>query len=261
MGFTAKCYKTIMNTQVIEIRKSLKKKLDPYRFEHTMGVAYTCQALAMRYECDLQKAELAGLLHDCAKRFDNETMLLKCQKREIPMTDGELRDPSLLHAKLGAWYAREKYGIEDQEILTAIECHTTGKVHMTLLDKILYVADYIEPCRFKASELPAMRKLAFMDLDLACLSIMESILKYLESTNCPIDATTIEACEDMRRVVAEKEAAKKTAETKAEEVVFERIESEQNTPAPNKEVKNVESVKRNGKNRRSRSRREKRRRH
>ena len=66
-----------MNTQVLEIRKHLKKKLDPIRFEHTLGVAYTCQALAMRYEYDLHKAGLAGLLHDCAKRFDNETMLLK----------------------------------------------------------------------------------------------------------------------------------------------------------------------------------------
>ena len=237
----------MMNTQVLEIRKSLKKKLDPFRFEHTLGVAYTCQALAMRYEYDLQKAELAGLLHDCSKRFDNETMLLKCQKREIPMTDGELRDPSLLHAKLGAWYAREKYGIDDQEILTAIECHTTGKKDMSLLDKILYVADYIEPGRYKASELPAMRKLAFIDLDLACLS---SILKYLESTNCPIDTTTIEACADMRRIVDEKQADKAIS-----------VREDNDSTSPTKEVTNVESVKRNGKNRRSRSRREKRRRH
>ena len=158
------------------------------------------------------------------------------------MSDGELRDPSLLHAKLGAWYAREKYGVEDQEILTAIQCHTTGKVNMSLLDKILYVADYIEPGRYKAAELPQMRKLAFMDLDLACLSIMESILKYLESTNCPIDTTTIEACEDMRRVVKEASCM-------------------EDTQTPNKEVTNVESVKRNGKNRRKRFRREKGRRH
>ena len=239
-----------MNTKVLEIRKSLKKKLDPFRFEHTMGVAYTCQALAMRYEYDLHKAELAGLLHDCAKRFDNETMLSKCQKREIPMSDGELRDPSLLHAKLGAWYAKEKYGVEDQDILTAIECHTTGKKDMTLLDKILYVADYIEPGRYKASELPEMRKLAFIDLDLACLSIMESILKYLESTNCPIDTTTIDACEDMRRVVAEKQAAVQAVKTE-----------DQDTVSPTKEVNNDESVKRNGKNRRIRSGRQKRRRH
>lgn len=228
-----------MNTNAIEIRKSLKKKLDPFRYEHTLGVAYTCQALAMRYEYDLQKAELAGLLHDCAKRFDRETMLLKCQKREIPMSEREIRDPFLLHAKLGAWYAQNKYGIEDEEILSAIACHTTGKTDMTLLDKILYVADYIEPGRYKAKELPEMRKLAFIDLDLACLSIMESILNYLESSNNPIDTATIEACEDMRRVIREK----------------------QKSTAPSKEVTQVESVKRNGKTRRKRIRREKRRGH
>lgn len=226
-----------MNTQAIEIRKSLKKKLDPLRYEHTLGVTYTCQALAMRYEYDLKKAELAGLLHDCAKRFDRETMLLKCQKREIPINDGELRDPFLLHAKLGAWYAQNKYGIEDEEILNAIACHTTGKANMTLLDKILYVADYIEPDRYKVRELPEMRKMAFLDLDQACLSIMESVLKYLESTNSPIDAATMEACEDMRRIVREK----------------------QKTTAPSKEVAQVESVKRNGKTRRRRTGREKRR--
>lgn len=227
-----------MDTQVLEIKKYLKKKLDPFRYEHTLGVAYTCQALAMRYEYDLRKAELAGLLHDCAKRYDNETMLSKCLKRDIPMSDGELRDPSLLHAKLGAWYAKEKFGVEDEEILTAIACHTTGKTGMTLLDKILYVADYIEPNRYKAPELPKMRKLAFTDLDQACLSIMESILKYLETTNCPIDTTTAEACEDMRRIVKAKDVQ-----------------------TPVKEVRKVESVKRDGKNRRTRSGREKRRRH
>ena len=125
---------------------------------------------------------------------------------------------------------------------------------MTLLDKILYVADYIEPGRFKAPELPAMRKLAFIDLDLACLSIMESILKYLESTNCPIDMTTVEACDDMRRVVEEKQAAKRSA-------VPVDTETDMKPETPAKEVNSSEPVKRNGKNRRSRSRREKRRRH
>lgn len=247
-----------MDNQILEIRKNLKKKLDPGRYEHTLGVSYTCIALAMRYGYDLHKAELAGLLHDCAKRFDNATMLEKCMKREIPMTDSEVRDPSLLHAKLGAWYAREKYGIEDEEILNAIACHTTGRVGMTLLDKILYVADYIEPRRFKARNLPEMRKMAFEDLDLACFSITESVLKYLETTNCPIDTTTVEACEDMRRVVEEKAMAEAS---KAQGALQTLTEPDKEPTTPTKEVKKVESVKRNGKNRRSRSGREKRRRY
>ena len=109
-----------MDSRVIEIRKHLKKKLDPMRFEHTLGVSYTCQALAMRYGYDLDKAELAGLLHDCAKRYDRPTMLEKCISRGIPVSESEERDPSLLHAKLGAWMAREKYGVDDEEILSAI---------------------------------------------------------------------------------------------------------------------------------------------
>ncbi len=234
--------------EILAIRKYLKKKLDPGRYEHTLGVAATCQALAMRYEYDLHKAALAGMLHDCAKRFDNDTMMDKCISREIPISEGEIRDPSLLHAKLGAWYAREKFGIEDDEILNAIACHTTGKPQMTLLDKILYVADYIEPGRFKAPELPVVRKMAFVDLDLACLTIMENILAYLESTNCIIDPMTERACEDMRNVVS----ARETAVT---------LEETSNPETPTKEVTKHEPVKRNGKNRRTRTRREKRRRY
>lgn len=246
-----------MDNQVLEIRKYLKKKLDPFRFEHTLGVAFTCQALAMRYEYDLNKAGLAGLLHDAAKRFDAETMLEKCLKREIPITDSEVRDPSLLHAKLGAYYAKEKFGVEDEEILNAIACHTTGRRNMTLLDKILYVADYIEPNRYKAPDLPKMRKLAFEDLDLACLSIMESILKYLGSTNCPIDPITAEACEDMRRVVHEKEISRQKKTSEKQTLTGPAA----NTNPEKKEEQTVESVKRNGKTRRTRTRREKRRRY
>lgn len=264
-----------MDNQTIEIRKQLKKKLDPMRYEHTLGVTYTCQALAMRYGYDLHKAELAGLLHDCAKHFDNGTMLLKCLKRRIPVTEGEEREPSLLHAKLGAWYAREKYGVADEEILNAIECHTTGKTNMTLLDKILYVADYIEPGRYKAEGLPRMRQLAFIDLDLACFSIMESILKYLEATGCPVDPTTKEACEDMRRVVEER-AAELSAEnqemsrsvlqvvsdTATEPKTAAVSEQQQEPPTITKKEENlVKSVKRNGKTRRRSSGREKRRRY
>ena len=92
-----------MDSRVPEIRKHLKKKLDAYRYEHTLGVEFTCQALAMRYGYDLDKADLAGLLHDSAKRFEDPVMLQKCLDRNIPVTAEEERDPSLLHAKLGAW--------------------------------------------------------------------------------------------------------------------------------------------------------------
>ena len=179
-----------MDSRVPEIRKHLKKKLDAYRYEHTLGVEFTCQALAMRYGYDLDKADLAGLLHDSAKRFEDPVMLQKCLDRNIPVTAEEERDPSLLHAKLGAWMAEHKYGVDDPEILSAITCHTTGKPGMSLLDKILYVADYIEARRDKAEDLPVIRRLAFEDLDEALYQILEGTLNYLGSKGAFVDPMT-----------------------------------------------------------------------
>lgn len=228
-----------MDDLIRSIRKSVKKKLDEHRYEHTLGVAYTAQALAMRYGYDLRRAEIAGLLHDCAKRFDRQEMLKKCVSRGIPVSESEKADPSLLHAKLGAWYAKNKYGIEDEEILSAIACHTTGKPNMSLLDEILYVADYIEPGRDQAPNLAEHRKLAFLDLDEACLAIMESILAYLKGQEKPIDTLTVAACVDMRRKVAEK----KTSGRK-------KTEADGNMdPSGNKEETTGESGKRNRKTR------------
>ncbi len=179
-----------MDERITEIRKHLKKKLNPMRYEHTLGVSYTCIALAMRYSVNLDQAEMAGLLHDCAKRYDDVTIIRKCQERGVELTESELRAPAVIHAKLGAWMAEHKYGITDPEILSAIACHTTGKPAMSLLDKILYVADYIEPRRDKAPNLPALRRLAFEDLDEALYQILDSTRNYLKKTGTAEDDTT-----------------------------------------------------------------------
>lgn len=182
-----------MNEQIHTFRRQLKEKLDPMRYEHSLSVSYTCMALAMRYGCDLQKAELAGLLHDCAKRFGDEVLIAKCQKHQIPLTPEELQAPSVIHAKYGAWMAEEKYGIHDPEILSAIRFHTTGKPDMSLLEKIVFVADYIEPRRNKASNLADVRPLAFLNLDDAVRSILSSTLDYLEKKNANVDPMTQQA--------------------------------------------------------------------
>lgn len=173
-----------------KIRKSLKKKLEKTRYEHTLGVASTAECLAMRYEADLERAKLAGLLHDCAKYGSDEKKLERCMKFGIPVTETERQNPSLLHAKLGAFYAKKRYGIEDEEILSAIACHTTGKPAMTILEKILFVADYIEPNRNKAPHLQELRKLAFVDLDQCVSCILRDTLKYLNAHRAVIDPIT-----------------------------------------------------------------------
>lgn len=179
-----------MNERVPMIRKKLKKKLDPCRYEHTLSVSYTAMALAMRYGCDLEKAELAGLLHDCARQFDNQTIYEKCLEKGIPVTEDEEKNKVLLHAKYGSYMAEHKYQITDPEILSAIRYHTTGKTDMTLLEKIIYIADYIEPRRNKADNLDSMRQLAFVDIDQALTEIMQGILVYLNETGSNVDSQT-----------------------------------------------------------------------
>ena len=161
-----------MNSEIFSIREKLKASLKPGRYEHSLSVSFTCMALAMRYGYDLDKAELAGLLHDCAKCYDNNSIIAACRNSGMELTEGELQAPSIIHSRLGARMAEEKFGVNAPEILSAIACHTTGKPDMSLLDKILYIADYIEPRRYKIKDLPAIRRLAFEDLDQALFQIM-----------------------------------------------------------------------------------------
>jgi predicted HD superfamily hydrolase involved in NAD metabolism len=136
-----------MNQSIGEIQEELKKLLKKKRYHHTVGVRYTAQAMAMRFGEDIEMAGYAGVLHDCAKYFSDDEMVKACGKYHIICSEAEKENPSLLHAKLGAHFARIKYGIEDERILSAIRWHTTGKPEMTDFEKIIFIADYIEPER------------------------------------------------------------------------------------------------------------------
>ena len=173
-----------------KIRKKMEKTLDPKRFEHTLGVAYTAAALAMCYEVDINKAQTAGLLHYCAKCMSNEKKLLICEKHHIPVNDVEKKNPFLLHAKVGSYLAMKQFCIHDQDIINAILNHTTGRPGMSQLEKIIYIADYIEPGRKQAPNLTQVRRMAFQDLDKALLQILGDTLKYLNSIYSPIDPMT-----------------------------------------------------------------------
>ena len=122
-----------------KIRKSMEKELDAKRYEHTLGVAYTAAALAMCNDVDLIKAETAGLLHDCAKCFSDDKKISVCRKNNMEINSVESRNPYLLHAKAGYCIAKNKFDIEDQDILNAILNHTTGRPGMSILEKIIYL--------------------------------------------------------------------------------------------------------------------------
>ena len=156
--------------QIDEIREKVKKVLSEERYKHTLGVMNTAKELAECYGEDVEKALVAGLLHDCAKHIST----------------------NLLHAKDGALLAREEYGVMDSYITDAIRYHTTGRPKMTLLDKIIYVADYIEPNRDKAPNLANLRQMAFQNIDECLYRILEDTLEYLKIKNRDIDPTTEE---------------------------------------------------------------------
>lgn len=176
-----------------KMQKKVEKYLDRERFVHTVGVRYTCAALAMRYRYDLEKAQIAGLLHDCAKCIPAEKKRKLCLQHNIEISETEARNLFLLHAKLGSWIAEQKYQVYDPEILGAIRYHTTGREAMSLLEKITYLADYIEPKRNKAKNLAEIRELAFQDIDQAVCQVLKDTLNYLEQAGRDIDPLTKKA--------------------------------------------------------------------
>ena len=179
-----------------KIKKYLKKHLTKERYHHTVGVAYTAMSMAMKYNPQpdnnefMIKAEIAGLLHDCAKCMDNDKKIRICNKNQISYSKIESENPYLLHGKVGAYIARKEFDILDEDILNAITWHTTGRPDMSLLEKIIFVADYIEPSRRPIPELNLIRQLAFTDIDQAVIKILENTLKYLNEKGNPIDDMT-----------------------------------------------------------------------
>ena len=174
----------------IKMQKKLAKYLDEDRYEHTLGVMFTCAALAMVHDCDLITAQTAGLLHDCAKCIPNDEKLRLCEENDILISSVERENPFLLHAKHGALLAKTEYDVTDPLILHAIKVHTTGEPDMNILDMIIYIADYIEPYRNKSANLDRVRELAFHDLDVCMAEILHDTLVYLKKRGGNIDPTT-----------------------------------------------------------------------
>ena len=183
------------------IEAKLQKALTENRYRHTLGVTYTACSMAMVYGADLTQARMAGLLHDCAKCIPNSEKISICKKKNLDVTDFELEHPVLLHAKLGVYVARNQYGVLDDAVLDAIRWHTTGKPEMTLLEKIIFIADYIEPNRTKQPHLPEIRKAAFTDIDKCLYLILKDTVEYLSENPKSTDTMTNRAYEYYRGVM------------------------------------------------------------
>jgi len=195
-----------MNEDLYQLEKKLGDLLPKKRYFHSMGVMSTAFSMALVYGANSEKATIAGLLHDCAKYMTGEEMLKECVANGVPVKQVEMLKPDLLHAKLGAFYAKTVYNIEDEEILSAITWHTTGKPDMTVLEKIIFVSDYLEPNRSSSGipNLNDVRKLSFRNLDEAVLQILGDTIAYLTETGKLIDETTADTYDFYKRKLGKK---------------------------------------------------------
>lgn len=179
-----------------EMKALLKKTLKPKRYTHTMNVIDSAEMLADLYGCDRQKAHLAALLHDCAKNFTPEKLLSIADEAGLEIDEITALEPQLLHGPVGAVVARDDFGVSDQDVLNAIQYHTTGCPDMTKLEKIIYLADFIEADRaYKGVE--KLRECARQDLDDAMILAFSNTIRYIASISGLIHPRTIIARNDL----------------------------------------------------------------
>ena len=161
-----------------DIIADLEKKLKRDRFVHTRGVAEVSVRLAKLYGVDEQEAELAAWLHDCARVYPTGAFIEECVRRDIPVAEIDRQSPILLHAPLGVYLAKHVYGVENNAVLDAIAYHTVGREQMTTLERIVYLADMIEPSRdYDGVEL--LRELAEEDLARAMVAAFDQSIAHV----------------------------------------------------------------------------------
>ncbi len=181
-------YQNIIN----QAKTNLINSIGHERYLHSVRVMEEAVKLATIFNCDIQKAAIAGLLHDCGK-FENEDELLKnAYDFGIIQRGVNIDNPALIHCALGAEIARKEFQIEDIDIINAIRYHTTGRPNMALLEKIVYISDYTEPER-KIPGMDGVRKLSYENLDLALLKAMDKTIKYIIDKGLYIHPDTFNA--------------------------------------------------------------------
>ena len=199
-----------------EAKALARKRLGSKRYQHTLNVEEMAVRLAGRYGADPHKAALAALLHDTAKEMPTARQLELLRPGDVAITGEELRQyPDLAgdtenrptpvwHGVCAAILAQTQWGVTDPEILSAVACHTTGKPGMSLLDKILYLADMT--CAERDFEgVEQLRRLEFEDIDRAMLAALEQSVGFVRHGGRPLDPMSAATLEDIRKTAAQKD--------------------------------------------------------
>ena len=185
-----------------EIKKWLEKNLSQERYSHTLGTADCARELAQKFGLNQEKAYYAGLLHDCAKCFSNDK-LLEIIKNNLQIEECELLNYKTLHAPVSAYIAQNKFGVSDSEILSSIRWHTLGKIGMTDFEKVVFLADKIEPNTREKSYSDKLRRYLNEEngLNKAILECYKSTIKSLVERNLKICPLTIEIYNKLQDIV------------------------------------------------------------
>ena len=181
-----------------EYDKLLRSKLDDYRYIHSLGVAKSAKELAALYGADEEKAYTAGLLHDVMKNASPDEQLQIMEKADIILSPCEKLNQKLWHAIAGAAFLKTELNITDEEIISAVRWHTTGKAGMTTLEKTVYLADFISEDR-TYPDVDEVRRLADIGLERAIVYTQKYCIQKLLSQNMIIDPSSVECYNDLVR--------------------------------------------------------------
>ncbi|MGL5634020.1 MAG: bis(5'-nucleosyl)-tetraphosphatase (symmetrical) YqeK [Sarcina sp.] len=176
----------------VNLKNYLKENLSDKRYKHVLGVAETSVKLARLYGADEEKAKIAALAHDIAKELSIEKQKEILQTHNFEISYIDEASPQVLHSFVGSVLFAELFDFDDEEVLSAIDFHTTGRGDMSLLEKIIYIADYIEPTR-NYPGVEELRKITFEDLDKGVLQGLNNTIKLVVDKNLVIHPLTIEA--------------------------------------------------------------------
>ena len=177
------------------IERHLKSSLSEKRLVHTHSVAEEAVKLALRYGEDPEKARTAALFHDMLRSASTQT--LNMYVRQFGLPKKLMDNPNLSHGKVAAVVMKRDYGIDDEDILNAVSYHTTGRAGMSRLEKIIFLADAIEPGRSYPT-VEETRALAYVDLDRACISSLQRTVEYIRGKGEYLDPDTENALKDLK---------------------------------------------------------------
>lgn len=173
-----------------QMTEKLRNTLEKKRFEHSLLVMESAVKLAEHYGADVEKARIAGLLHDCAKNYPIDELYAICDRYGIFLDEITRNEPGLLHAYAGACILKDEYGIDDEEIYDAVFYHTVGKPDMSPITKIIFIADCIEPGR-GAGWADEVRNAVFEDMDKALIIQLDNTIRSVLKKGTLLHTNTI----------------------------------------------------------------------